>query len=98
MACCRARCLVLGGASPPALLQRMYALAPAAPCQPLWADRTTVGVFTCLDDLGSAAPLGAPLPNSAQVLDGALQPAPLGSQGELYLAARAWPVATCCPG
>ncbi|MDU9404949.1 amino acid adenylation domain-containing protein [Pseudomonas sp. zfem004] len=83
------RCLVLGGeASPPALLQRIRALAPdCALVNHYGPTETTVGVFTCLlDDLGSAAPLGAPLPNlRAQVLDGAMQQAPLGSQGELYL-------------
>lgn len=82
-------CLVLGGeASPPALLQRIRRLAPAcALVNHYGPTETTVGVFTCLlDDLQAPAPLGSPLPNlRAQVLDSALQPAPLGSQGELYL-------------
>ncbi|QXH49541.1 amino acid adenylation domain-containing protein [Pseudomonas fakonensis] len=83
------RCLVLGGeASPPALLQRIRAQAPdCALVNHYGPTETTVGVFTCLlEQLDTAAPLGAPLPNlRAQVLDGALQQAALGSQGELYL-------------
>ncbi|WP_248920520.1 non-ribosomal peptide synthetase [Pseudomonas entomophila] len=83
------RCLVLGGeASPPALLQRIRALAPQCRLANHYGPtETTVGAFTCqLDDVRVAPPLGAPLPNlRAHVLDAALNAAPVGGQGELYI-------------
>ena len=83
------RCLVLGGeASPPALLQRIRALAPQCRLANHYGPtETTVGAFTCqLDDVQAVPPLGAPLPNlRAHVLDAALNAAPVGGQGELYI-------------
>jgi amino acid adenylation domain-containing protein/FkbM family methyltransferase len=89
------RLLILGGE--PSDVKWVEALAAAAPgCRIVnhyGPTETTVGVMTyeftpACSSIGSAyLPLGAPLANSTiYVLDGNLQPLPIGVPGELYVA------------
>lgn len=83
--------LILGGeAAGPALVARLQALAPG--CQVFnhyGPTETTVGVLThpsLLVDAVRPIPLGRGLPNTrVYVLDKAMQPAPVGVPGELYI-------------
>ncbi|WP_447980435.1 amino acid adenylation domain-containing protein [Candidatus Nitrospira bockiana] len=85
------RCLVLGGeATPPELLAKVRALAPAcAIVNHYGPTETTVGVLThrlSEDGESGRMPIGRPLANTyAYVLDEDLQPVPVGVPGELYL-------------
>lgn len=86
-------CVVLGGeATSGALLQRLFALAPACEIHNHYGPtETTVGVLVHRvhgpdDTRGGVAPLSQPLANCrVYLLDGAGQPVPAGALGELYI-------------
>ncbi len=81
--------LILGGeAATPALVTRVQALAPQCRIFNHYGPtETTVGVLTHpIDDMERIIPLGRPLPNTrVYILDTAMQPAPVGIPGELYI-------------
>ncbi|MFN8481455.1 MAG: amino acid adenylation domain-containing protein [Anaerolineae bacterium] len=83
--------LVLGGeAASPALVARVHALAPHCRAFNHYGPtETTVGVLTypiLPADAAGPIPLGRPLPNTrVYILDSAMQPAPVGRPGELYI-------------
>jgi amino acid adenylation domain-containing protein len=86
--------LVLGGeASSWELIGRIRSLAPSLRILNHYGPtETTVGVLTSdiaaeSAEVSTTVPLGRPLPNTrVYVLDAAMQPVPIGTRGELYIA------------
>ncbi|RCH03728.1 D-alanine--poly(phosphoribitol) ligase, subunit 1 [Pseudomonas aeruginosa] len=92
------RIVCSGEALPADAQQQVFAKLPQAGLYNLYGPTEAaidVTHWTCVEEGKDAVPIGRPIANLAcYILDGNLEPVPVGVLGELYLAGRAWPVAT----